>query len=236
LSSVYLLVSHGSRDPRPQIAVTDLAQQLSTWFALRSCPSILANTTPTTHPIVVTAGLELGDRPLHQEIIALLQSCREQEIDRAIVLPLFLLPGVHVMEDIPREIELARATIGDRVELKIAPYLGSYADIARLLSPERQNLPSQSILLAHGSRRGGGNERVERLARSLDLTPAYWSVTPSLIDRVADLVRQGATEIGILPYFLFPGGITDAIADLVVDLNSQFPTTNLLTQSVPILS
>jgi sirohydrochlorin ferrochelatase len=149
-------------------------------------------------------------------------------IDRVVILPLFLLPGVHVMDDIPREIELARKMIGDRVELKIAPYLGSYSNLDRLLIPHRQGLPSQSILLAHGSHRGGGNTIVEQLAQKLEMIAAYWSLAPSLADRVADLVEQGVTEIGILPYFLFPGGITDAIANLVAEFRLQFPATKLL--------
>jgi sirohydrochlorin ferrochelatase len=47
---------------------------------------------------------------------------------------------------------------------------------------------------------------------------------------VSELVKQGAAKIGILPYFLFPGGITDAIDDLVTQLRKQFPTTNLLLE------
>ena len=89
-------------------------------------------------------------------------------------------------------------------------------------------MPSQTIILAHGSRRAGGNAIVEHLASSVNLTAAYWSVAPSLTDRVAELVATGATEIGILPYFLFTGGITDAIARSVAQLREQFPVELIL--------
>lgn len=131
------------------------------------------------------------------------------------------------MEDIPREVELAHQILGDRVELTIAPYLGSYPDLDRVLLPSRQCLPDRSILLSHGSRRTGGNAIVERLADRLAMTCAYWSVAPNLTDQVSDLARSGVEEIGILPYFLFPGATTDAIANLVTDLSKQFPTLQL---------
>jgi sirohydrochlorin cobaltochelatase len=177
---------------------------------------------------VAAATLELAERPLHQEILQLVANSSAPSIDRVVVLPLFLLPGVHVMEDIPQEVDLARATLGDRVELKIAPYLGSHPEFYRFLLPQRQNLPAHTILLAHGSRRAGGNQIVEQIAQNLSVRDAYWSVAPSLADRVAELVSQGATEIGIFPYFLFPGAITDEIASLVEELRQQFPQTRLL--------
>jgi sirohydrochlorin cobaltochelatase len=44
---------------------------------------------------------------------------------------------------------------------------------------------------------------------------------------LADLVGQGCEEITILPYFLFEGGITDAIAQTVTQLSQEFPTARL---------
>jgi sirohydrochlorin ferrochelatase len=41
------------------------------------------------------------------------------------------------------------------------------------------------------------------------------------------LVRGGQQQIGIVPYFLFNGGITDAIAKNVAQLKQQFPATEL---------
>jgi sirohydrochlorin cobaltochelatase len=219
LSDAYLLVSHGSRDPRPQVAIDRLAQQLSLW---------LQEFTPVKSPtLVATAQLELAATPLHLQISDFARNCND-EIERVVILPLFLIPGVHVMDDIPAEVALAEREIGNRVKLVVTSFLGADRDFANLFAQNRYYLPSHSIILAHGSRRSGGNEIVERLAAKLDLTAAYWSVPPSLTERVAVLISTGAAEIGILPYFLFAGGITDAIGESVAQLRQQYPQIRLI--------
>jgi sirohydrochlorin cobaltochelatase len=212
LPNAYLLVSHGSRDSRPQIAADQLAQQLRLQLA-----SIFVD----------TAQLELAEQPLHLQVSEYALKCAELGISSIVILPLFLIPGVHVLEDLPAEITLAQELIGDRIQLTVAPFLGANADFAALFGANRDVLPSQSIILAHGSRKTGGNTLVEELASSLDLQAAYWSVSPSLSDQVNKLVVTGATEIGILPYFLFAGGITDAIKKLVSQLREQHPQVQL---------
>jgi sirohydrochlorin cobaltochelatase len=242
LSSAYLLVSHGSRDPRSQIAVDRLAQQLSL-----SLGQLSSTTSPAR---IATAQLELADKPLHLQIIDFADNCSEWGIDspslrdaarterrcqRVVILPLFLSPGVHVMEDIPAEVELAeqmlktrqQPEIDRRLKLILTPFVSTYADFANLFGESRSHLPHSTIILAHGSRRKGGNIMAEQLAASLKAEIAYWSIEPSLVDRVATLVATGATDIGILPYFLFVGGITDAIAELVSKLRQQFPQVRL---------
>jgi sirohydrochlorin cobaltochelatase len=62
----------------------------------------------------------------------------------------------------------------------------------------------------------------------MDLVAAYWSVPPSLAQQVAAAIAAGANEIGILPYFLFAGGITDAIAESVAQLQQQYPQVRLV--------
>jgi sirohydrochlorin cobaltochelatase len=220
LLDAYLLVSHGSRDPRPQIAVNQLARELCTY-----CRQFGAVNLPI---LVATAQLELADKPLHVQILDFARECQDIGIERMVILPLFLIAGVHVMVDIPAEVAIAESEINDRVKLIVAPLLGSHSDFANLFAPNRGGLPSQTIILAHGSRRADGNAIVEQLARNLDLTAAYWSVSPSLTDIVTELVASGATEIGILPYFLFTGGITDAIDTLVSQLREQFPQVRLV--------
>lgn len=53
---------------------------------------------------------------------------------------------------------------------------------------------------------------------------AYWSVPPSLELRVQELITAGYEQIAIFPYFLFTGGITDAIALAVETLKLKFPS------------
>jgi sirohydrochlorin cobaltochelatase len=220
LSSAYLFVSHGSRDPRPQIAVDRLAQQLNLDLQQLSPPNVKV--------LIATAQLELADQPLHLQISDFAHNkCIENGIERVTIIPLFLNPGVHVMEDIPAEVALAKREIGERLKLTVAPFLSTYPDFINLFAESRSQLPSSTIILAHGSRREGGNTVVEQLAAGLNAEIAYWSIEPSLTDRVAALVATGVTEIGILPYFLFTGGITDAIAELVTKLRQQFPQVRL---------
>jgi sirohydrochlorin ferrochelatase len=140
------------------------------------------------------------------------------------ILPLFLLPGVHVKEDIPVEVAIAQQILGSDITLNVLPYLGYHVEkIAALLTQQMQLLsPDTWILMAHGSRRQGGNRPIEILAQQLGITPAYWSVSPHLSEQINTLIQQGSTHIGVLPYFLFTGGITDAITQLLQDYSQQF--------------
>jgi sirohydrochlorin cobaltochelatase len=209
LSSAYLLVSHGSRDPRPQIAVTRLAQELSQW---------LQQSSPLPNIHVGTAQLELGDQPLHVQI---LEFARSHHVQKVVICPLFLLPGVHVMEDIPAEVAISQGEGG--LEVVVTPFLGAGGDLGEMFAQQRLTMPERVILLAHGSRREAGNHPVEQLAQRLAVKNAYWSVKPSLTDRAIEYIEAGATEIGILLYFLFAGGITDAIGKSVEELRQKFP-------------
>lgn len=212
LSLAYLLVVHGSRDPRPQIAVTQLAQQLNLW---------LQEFSPQQYSHVGTAQLELGEKPLHLQIVDFADSCG---VKKVVILPLFLLPGVHVMEDIPAEVEIVNE-IG--LEVLVKPFLGECEDLVDLVALQRVDFPARTILLAHGSRRENGNQPVEQLAAKLGLDLAYWSIEPSLVDRVVAATAEGINEIGVLLYFLFLGGITDAISESVQQIGEQFPDVKI---------
>jgi sirohydrochlorin ferrochelatase len=83
------------------------------------------------------------------------------------------------------------------------------------------------ILLSHGTRRPGGNESVEAVAEHLGAVAAYWSVSPTLEEQFLDLASAGHKQIAILPYFLFSGGITDALAQSVSTLQERFPKLKL---------
>ncbi|AFY90594.1 sirohydrochlorin chelatase [Chroococcidiopsis thermalis] len=268
MRSAYLLVSHGSRDPRPQVALKRLAWllqgsrgekraegaqgaqeaegatishklQVSCLSQERKRASSHAPRTPHSTPLpnnsrlptpdsrlplIGTACLELSQKPLHQQIAEFSDralSCGYQQVQ---IVPLFLLPGVHVMEDIPAEVEQARQALKVKVKLELRPHLGSHTGLARLLQQQLDRTQAeQTILLAHGSRRKGSEHPVEAIAQQISAVTAYWSVAPSLDARVQELVLAGWRRIAILPYFLFAGGITDAIAEVVGQLQQQFP-------------
>ena len=239
MPSAYLLVSHGSRDPRPQVAMNQLAALIS------QIPAHIPRQ-------VGTAYLELSSVPLHEQIKEFGVASGSNRLQ---VVPLFLLPGVHVMEDIPMEVAIAQQALGEELKINLRPHLGTHSGLSRLLVTQQAATESDCaqaeslskadlrrgkaiqtseakidawILLAHGSRRGGSKQPVEAMATQLRAVCAYWAVPPKLELRVQELVSAGHKRIGILPYFLFAGGITDAIFQMVEELKLQFPTTNIL--------
>lgn len=241
-------MTHGSRDPRPHKAVEDLidliAHRLFTEPLLflpgqvcaepplrtRQAGTLLCNQLGAIappakpHSPIAAAVLELHPLPLHQQI--------QQVADRALslgysqlqIIPLFLLPGVHVMEDIPSEVRMAQRKVGPSMTLDLRPYLGSHAGLPHLIASSA-SVPAHAarILIAHGSRRPNGNQPVEAIAAQLGAVAAYWSVSPSLPTQVTHLVEQGYKAIVVQPYFLFAGSITDAIARAIEPLAQQFP-------------
>ncbi len=220
MSSAYLLLFHGSLDPRPQASVERLAELVSQSQALSKAMRV--------KPMVGTAALELTSVPLHQQIAAFAARALASGYDTVQLIPLFLLPGVHVMEDIPQEVTLAQQVIGEVGKIELRPYLGNNPRLTQMLAIQIAAIKAEVwIILAHGSRRAGSKQQVEAIATQLGAKTAYWAIPPSLPSRVQELFSAGYRQIGILPYFLFAGGITDAIASSVAQLRQQFPTTDL---------
>ncbi|MCU0534130.1 MAG: sirohydrochlorin chelatase [Hydrococcus sp. Prado102] len=241
-ASAYLLVSHGSRDPRPQLATERLAslliQKLERQQATdrlsyyqsdeRKSDTKTALRNQLAKPIVETACLELAPVSLHVRIEECARKAKERGLESLEILPLFLLPGVHVREDIPGEIAIAQQALRGAVKLELRPYLGNYPDIIHILTKKLEKLPAQArIILSHGSRRQGANQPCEAIAARLDAVTAYWSLSPSVSEQVKVLAESGSESIAILPYFLFWGGIIDAIASQVQQLQIAYPKIQL---------
>jgi sirohydrochlorin ferrochelatase len=180
------------------------------------------------HPLVGTATLELADTPLHEQIyefasVALAAGCKQVQL-----LPIFLLPGVHVREDIPTEVALAQKSLGEAMVIYQLPHLGAHPGLGAMLASQLTAVDTKAkIMLAHGTRRAGGNEPVEAIAKQLGAVAAYWSVKPTLEEQIATLAKAGHKQIAIVPYFLFCGGITDAIAQSIISLQARFPLLEL---------
>ncbi|AFY55260.1 hypothetical protein Riv7116_2759 [Rivularia sp. PCC 7116] len=226
MSAAYLLVSHGSRDPRPQVAMEDLAKslrnKLENYSNYDGSSSVLSPT--KCDYLIGTAYLELHPQPLHEQIVDFSQKVIANGCRHLKILPLFLLQGIHVTEDIPEEVELAKKTLAEDISIELQPHLGSYFGLQRLMAKKISDISLDGkIIVAHGSRRVEANRNIETMAISLNAVAAYWAVSPSLKDIVTQLVADGKKKIGIVPYFLFAGGITDAIAQSIQDLKLQFP-------------
>lgn len=228
MPSAYLLVSHGSRDPRPEIAMQQLAElvfdKAMTGESLAVVGSVAAP--PRCETLVGTGYLELRE-PLHTQIQAFARQAAAAGYKELKILPLFLLPGVHVKQDIPAEVAAAQQVLGGSIHIDVQPYLGTHLGLKALLGKPISKIKADGwILISHGSRRPGSLIAVEEMAASLGAVAAYWAVSPSLTVRVQELVNRGCKQIGILPYFLFAGGITDAIALSLESLKLQFPTVS----------
>lgn len=235
MSSAYLLVAHGSRDPRPQIAMQQLARLIYQHKLLAANSEQVhasdfrsSSSLTILEPVVDIAYLELDPLPLHAQI--------KQKSDRALahgcnklqVVPLFLLSGVHVMEDIPQEVAKAKQISSPKITIDLQAHLGTHPGLIDLLTSQMAQIKAEAwIFIAHGSRRPSAKVPIEEIASKLGAYSAYWSIQPSLETRVEQLVNTGYKHIGIVPYFLFAGGITDAISATVSELKIKFPIVNL---------
>nr|WP_044260427.1 sirohydrochlorin chelatase [Richelia intracellularis] len=237
MSIAYLLVSHGSRDPRSEIEMQHLALSIETrvkskfyhsdFYPVRESIGVASKT--MFDICIGTAVLELSSQSLERQIMLFAVQVNDKGYNHIKILPLFLLPGVHVMEDIPREVNQAQLALGKRIKLELEPYLGIMPNInwfvAQYMACYTQF--DKWILLAHGSRRMDALQRVEIIAKDLGAVGAYWCMAPSWEDRLQEIVDSGHRNISILPYFLFPGGITDAIAKSIENAKLQFSSVNL---------
>lgn len=278
-STAYLLISHGSRDPRHQTAINRLAQLvrerlnpalLNPWSTQPFAPLLVesqsvrgmtnfglqdtvcnahqddvsvgavltappiskaaAASVPRRLPqdrfIVGTAVLDFGILPLHEQICEFGRRLSSAGIERLRLVPLFLLQGKHVMEDIPNAVEQARKLLGGLIELDIGEHIGGVQKMPDLITKRFFHSPeSGRLIVAHGSRRARGNRSVDKLAKSLGTGVAYWTAEADIENQTIRLMQQGCSTLTIFPYFLFAGGITDAVAHLTEELAERFPRT-----------
>jgi len=253
-------MGHGSRDPRLQTELEALADHLRNNLPLTSShtksapplawqlkhdagnnnqasPLTKVNATAANETILVdTAVLEFGQQSLHQKIVEFSKRTTDHGLLGIHLLPLFLLPGIHVLEDIPAELNRAREQLdrqigGEKIDLLLHPHLGSYAPLMQLLEPsmgsQNHKKDEALILVAHRSRRSEAQDFTQALKFNLNAEIAYWAGVPKLEEKVAHLAQQGKQKISVLPYFLFSGGIKDRILENISTLSYQFPNIHL---------
>jgi sirohydrochlorin cobaltochelatase len=226
VSAAYFLIAHGSRDPRSrqglEACATLVRQQLAVYGTLEQ---------PV--PYVGTGVLEFGEQPLAVQISTFATAVARDGIRQVFLVPLFLVAGNHVNQDLPEAIHQAQLHIPESVSLQLCPFLGSHPEMG-LLVQERMNDVhgcDRWVLLAHGTRRPGGNPAIDTLAAQVGALSAYWATAPTLEDQIQTLSGLAPQRIGIVPYFLFTGSIIDTIRDRVIQLSSKFPALDChLTQ------
>jgi sirohydrochlorin cobaltochelatase len=218
-SSAYFLIAHGSRDARSRQALEACAMFVRQ--ALDPSQSL-----EQAWPFVGTGVLEFGDRPLAVQIETFAQAAARDGIRQIFLLPLFLLSGNHVNQDLPEAVQEAQQHSSQ--ELILCPHLGSHPDMQSLVRDRmNETLCDRWILLAHGTRRSHGNESIEILAEQLNATPAFWATEPNLEAQLETLVGDMPRRVGIVPYFLFTGSIIDVIFNDLHRLKSRFNALDL---------
>jgi sirohydrochlorin ferrochelatase len=222
-----VLVAHGSRDGRSRQALELLANRLAA--ALQGAD----------RPVIVgVAQLECAPSPLADQLVAFARRARSAGAVRVEVLPLFLSLGVHATVDVPEQVAIAWRAMGDRTDDRwlVHPPLGTWPGFERVVgagvavaATHETATPDRTwLLLAHGSRNPAGNQPIEQLADQLGMALAYWAIAPSLVDQLTLLARSGRQRLGVLPYFLFAGGLTDAIAQQIETWRQTWPAVDLV--------
>ncbi len=217
-SSAYFLIAHGSRDPRSRQAL-----EACTMFVRQALDP--SQSLEQAWPLVGAGVLEFGDQPLAVQIETFAKTASRDGIRRIFLLPLFLMAGNHVKQDLPEAVQMAQRHSSS--ELTLCPHLGSHPDIQNLVRDRMsQTHCDRWILLAHGTRRPHGNESVENLAEQLNATPTFWATEPNLETQL-ETWAGNHQRVGIVPYFLFTGSIIDVILKDIHRLKLRFTALDL---------
>lgn len=188
----------------------------------------ISTRSPQDRLIVGTAVLEFGLLPLHEQICEFGRRLHSAGIKQLCLVPLFLLRGTHVMEDIPAAVEQAQTELAGIIDLQLGGHIGGHAKMPDLIAHRFAQSPEAGrLLVAHGSRRVRGNRAVEALAKSIGSTVAYWTTESDIENKMIALMQQGCSTVTIFPYFLFAGNTTDAVAHLTEELAERFPRTTV---------
>ena len=242
-SYAYLFVYHGSRDCRTQAAAIELKKslianqsksiltqhnylkKLTARDKLKSAPA--ANLSQP--PLIEIAPLELATETLSDRLTNFARQACWRGLKQIEVVPLFLAPGVHVQSDIPTEIAIARKQIDCQVTIELSPYLGKFSAIGNLIVRQFDELSTRTrILVAHGSKLPATTEYYRNLSTQLNIDIAFWSGRPRFDQQIRAKIASGSKKIALLPYFLFPGRITSAIAAEIAELQQEFSQVELL--------
>jgi len=215
----YLLVVHGSKNPQYKIYLEQLATFTRQQLKSKGIKTELA-----------TSYLELAQESLAQKIIDFATICTEKKYSCLKILPLFLFSGTHVLQDIPHELGFALDFLAEksRISVELLSHLGSDPAVIDLLNKKYQKSPADSrILITHGTKLLKGENEAQQVARTLGAQLAFWSMNPFFDEVVDRLMQEKKTSIAILPYFLFPGKITSAIATTTEEIRKKYPNTEL---------
>ncbi|HWQ88395.1 MAG TPA: CbiX/SirB N-terminal domain-containing protein [Desulfitobacteriaceae bacterium] len=111
MQTEYIILGHGSRRKEANEGFLEVARKVTKIMEQDVTPAFMAHSTPVL-PEVIMEKIQLG-------------------AGRIIIMPLFLFRGIHVSEDIDKELSAIRAKY-PRVQIIITPELGADDAIAQL--------------------------------------------------------------------------------------------------------
>jgi sirohydrochlorin ferrochelatase len=144
-----------------------------------------------------------------------IEACIQEGASNITVVPILLLPGVHVNEDIPAEIEKAKIDYPN-ISFSYRPPLGSDDILVNILSERlisqgfKKKAGDEAVLLVgHGSREPEAALEFQRLADLLgkkiqfEVQTAYFTTPVFYHKKIEELPNK---KIYVLPLLLFRGG------------------------------
>ncbi len=223
---VVLLVAHGTRDPGNE-GNREVEEMAGLWRGRH--PETDIRLCWIEHaPVLLKEGMDraaagLGDAG-----------------GRLLVLPLILNTAGHVKSDIPQAIETARARY-PKVEFRYGHHLGTtdqllkalrfrlHQAMVELAMPDPRT--TGVVLLAHGASDIEATGEVAKMAHWIYETTQHDLVLPAFtgicFPRLEQVVQRldllGASQIIVLPYYLFTGRLIRRIERQVERLGSQYP-------------
>jgi sirohydrochlorin ferrochelatase len=143
-----------------------------------------------------------------------IESCIQKGASRITVVPILLLPGIHVNEDIPAEIEKAKIEYPN-ISFSYCPPLGSDDILVnilaeRLISQGFNKAGDEAVLLVgHGSREPGAALEFQKLADLLgkkiqfEVQTAFLTTPVFYHEKIEELPNK---KTYVLPFLLFNAG------------------------------
>ncbi len=218
-----LFIAHGSKKENTNEEIQQFIKELNDRF----------------EPIRIELSYLEFTLPLIQEGI---QNCVEKGSTKIIIMPLLLSEAVHVKEDIPREIQMAKIKYPN-IEFRYGKPIGIHYKmydilLTRLLETKCEiDQKTAVILVAKGSRFETANHDLRKIAEEFPdfckagmIEAAFLSMTnPKLTNVIEECIARGATKLIVLPYILFQGLLIKKIEETIDNFTIKFPHLTFLT-------
>lgn len=166
-------------------------------------------------------------------ILEAIEQCILLGAKQITVIPVLLLPGIHVTVDIPAVISKAKVLYPELV-FRYGTTIGTDNIIVEILadclaeSGFTGNAGEAVLLVGHGSREREAMEGMERLAAKLwgklgrKIETGYLTARPGYLEKAEEMVSGHAAKLYVMPFLLFAGGFRVKIEDAFSRLGASF--------------